>query len=114
MIQYLLALLSLRATQGELIVFNHVRGHSGDAGNEAADALARGGTTKPPLPDRDWPAEKLRVDELMRPKTTSPSPFTWRILKDHFEFVVSPPCKPHGPGSTAAFSKLTVITDRRG
>jgi hypothetical protein len=90
MIQYLLALLSLRGLQGHLIVFEHVRGHSGNMGNEAADALARAGTMKPVLPERDWAVARQHVDNEMRVMRTS-STFTQKDIKDQFEFVVSPP-----------------------
>jgi ribonuclease HI len=91
MIQYLLALLSLRGIQGHLTVFEHVRGHSGDMGNEAADALARAGTMKPVLAERDWMVAKQHVDNEMQVIMTS-STFTQKDMKEQFEFVVSPPC----------------------
>ncbi|EJD32906.1 ribonuclease H-like protein, partial [Auricularia subglabra TFB-10046 SS5] len=42
LIRYLSALLQLRDMRGQ-VRLQHVRGHSGDRGNVAADALARGG-----------------------------------------------------------------------
>jgi ribonuclease HI len=90
MIQYLMALLSLRGAKGHLTVFEHVRGHSGNVGNEAADALARGGTSKPVLPERDWLAAKRRVDNDIQTIINS-STFSQKDIKDQLEFVVSPP-----------------------
>jgi ribonuclease HI len=70
MIQYLLALLSLRATRGEDIIFEHVRGHSNNVGNDGADALAKQGTTEPIIPERDWCARRKYV-ELIEARITS-------------------------------------------
>jgi len=64
MIRYLLALLSLRATQGEMTVFEHVRGHSNNVGNDGADALAKRGATQPIIPERDWFAGRRRVESV--------------------------------------------------
>ncbi|BEI85291.1 hypothetical protein CcaverHIS002_0506920 [Cutaneotrichosporon cavernicola] len=52
MIRHLLVLLRRRAAA---VRFKHVRGHSGHAGNDCADELARKGAIMPPLADRtDW------------------------------------------------------------
>jgi hypothetical protein len=52
---------------GHKIVFAHVKGHSGDEGNENADRLANIGCTYPPKDDRNWAAEeeewKLKMAE---------------------------------------------------
>lgn len=71
MIQYLLALLSLRRSQGDIILFEHVRGHSGNVGNDAADYLARNGTTRPIIPERDWLAETQNAEKSMKTTMTS-------------------------------------------
>ena len=42
--------------------FEHVRGHIGIEGNEAADQLANLGATKPALPERHW--DKLEKEVL--------------------------------------------------
>jgi ribonuclease HI len=64
MIQHLLALLSLRATRGEIVVFEHVRGHSKNVGNDGADALAKRGTKEPVIPERDWLARRLQIEAV--------------------------------------------------
>jgi hypothetical protein len=48
---------------GYRITFEHVRGHSGEEGNEAADYLARRGTTHPLIPEKDWEERRQRVED---------------------------------------------------
>ncbi|KAA1476246.1 hypothetical protein DENSPDRAFT_843154 [Dentipellis sp. KUC8613] len=50
---------------GQKIKLQHVRGHSGIPGNDGADELAVAGSTLPELPDRDWEALRLAVEERM-------------------------------------------------
>lgn len=54
MIRLALAMLSLRSLQGQSVNIVHVRGHSGDPGNEGADYLARMGATRAAVDDYDW------------------------------------------------------------
>ncbi|KAL7419560.1 hypothetical protein Q5752_005471 [Cryptotrichosporon argae] len=52
LIKHLLVLLRRRAAP---VTFEYVPGHTGEAGNERADALARHGASGPPVPNRtDW------------------------------------------------------------
>jgi len=95
MIQYLLALLSLRATQGQIVVFEHVRGHSNSIGNNAADALAKRGAKDPIVPERDWLAERRCVEEVEADITSFNAVENSRT-EDSFRFVVSPPCELFG------------------
>ena len=37
-----------------MVRLRHVKGHSGEEGNEGADFLANQGTLMPPVPERDW------------------------------------------------------------
>ena len=53
-IQYLSALLDARAKSGQKIRLKYVKGHSGNTGNDGADAQANRGTLEPPVPDRNW------------------------------------------------------------
>jgi ribonuclease HI len=54
MIRLALAMLSLRSLRGGKVKIVHVRGHSGDPGNEGADYLARIGATRAAVDDYDW------------------------------------------------------------
>ncbi|PVF97796.1 ribonuclease H-like protein [Serendipita vermifera] len=62
---------------GYQIKFEHVRGHSGEVGNENADYLARMGTLEPPLSERDWDEQaqqvEERIDKMLRDSNASPS-----------------------------------------
>lgn len=64
LIKYLSALLHARRMTGQTVEFQHVRGHVGLEGNEAADRLANMGALQPPLPERGW--EQLEQDVLKK------------------------------------------------
>lgn len=64
LIKYLSALLHERRMTGQTVEFQHVRGHVGLEGNEAADRLANMGALQPPLPERGW--EQLEQDVLKK------------------------------------------------
>ena len=51
-IQHALALIRARPATAR-IVFTHVKGHAGDAGNTQADSLANQGALRPAVPDVD-------------------------------------------------------------
>ena len=55
-IRYISALLDLRAKSGQKVRLQYVKGHSGDTGNDGADAQANQGTTQPPRGELDWAA----------------------------------------------------------
>ncbi|EJD46566.1 ribonuclease H-like protein [Auricularia subglabra TFB-10046 SS5] len=59
LLRYLSALLQLRDMRGK-VRLQHVRGHNGDTGNEAADALARAGALLPPVEEEDDWETKLQ------------------------------------------------------
>jgi len=46
----------LRAKSGQKVRLQYVKGHSGDTGNDGADAQANQGTTQPPRGELDWAA----------------------------------------------------------
>lgn len=63
MIRLALAMLSLRSLRGEKVKIVHVRGHSGDPGNEGADYLARMGATGVAVDDCDWEMKREVVEK---------------------------------------------------
>jgi len=54
LIDYLLTLLETRHRSGQPVRLEYVKGHSGDVGNDGADALAVAGCDLQEIPERDW------------------------------------------------------------
>jgi len=63
MIRLALAMLSLRSLRAQTVKIMHVRGHSGDPGNEGADYLARTGATRAVVDDYDWDTMREAVEK---------------------------------------------------
>lgn len=64
-IRYLSAHLDARAFYGQQIRLKHVKGHSGEEGNEGADTEANRGALLPALPERDWEQLEVELREQM-------------------------------------------------
>ena len=62
LIDYILTLFETRQRSGQPVKFEYVKGHSGDVGNDGADALAVAGCSLPVLPERDWVGLKETYD----------------------------------------------------
>jgi hypothetical protein len=62
-IRYIAACIQARARRGQKVLFEYVKGHSGDEGNDGADALANMGATLPSLEERDWETLLQSVEE---------------------------------------------------
>jgi len=54
LIEYILTLLETRQRSGQPVKIEYVKGHSGNVGNDGADALAVAGCDLPEEPERDW------------------------------------------------------------
>ncbi|KAG6851397.1 hypothetical protein H0H93_005795 [Arthromyces matolae] len=64
LIKYISALFKARGLIGQEVRMQYVKGHSGDVGNDGADAQANLGAFLPPIPERDWAkAEKEVLDQ---------------------------------------------------
>lgn len=93
MIRLALAMLSLRELRGEKVRIEHVRGHSGDTGNEGADYLARMGATGAAVDDYDWDMIREAVEKDTRELLQSR-----RVATTREEFqVLLEVCQLHSP-----------------
>ncbi|CAA7264476.1 unnamed protein product [Cyclocybe aegerita] len=57
--------LEIRSRSGQKVSLLHVRGHSGDIGNEGADAMANQGVRLPAVPERDWESLLEELDHRL-------------------------------------------------
>jgi ribonuclease HI len=57
LIQYISSLIISRYNRYQNVHMENVEGHSGDFGNDGADALAVAGCWKPEVPERNWVLE---------------------------------------------------------
>lgn len=58
--------LDTRACHRQKIRLQHVKGHSGDVGNDGADAMANRGALLPAVKDRDWEALEMKLSEQFK------------------------------------------------
>lgn len=69
LIEYILTLFETRQRSGQPVKIEYVKGHSGNVGNDGADALAVAGCDLPEEPERDWvelkSTYKLEKDSAM-------------------------------------------------
>ncbi|KAG6876590.1 hypothetical protein C0993_002016, partial [Termitomyces sp. T159_Od127] len=68
---YVSALLEARALVGQPVHMEYVKGHSGDRGNDGADAQANKGALLPPMPERDWTKAKEELLERLEEERRS-------------------------------------------
>lgn len=78
-IRLISAHLDRRAQQGQRVRLSYVKGHSGDIGNDGADAQANLGTHLPITPERDWDADERRIRQKIA-TNAPPSPFQTTIV----------------------------------
>ena len=81
LIDYILTLLETRQRSGQPVSLEYVKGHSGDVGNDGADALAVAGCGYPEELEKDWVklktaynAEQASIMDLVKDIDLSVSP----------------------------------------
>ena len=57
--------LNIRASYPQKIRLQYIKGHSGDVGNDGADAMANRGTLLPPVEDRDWETLEMNLSKQL-------------------------------------------------
>ncbi|CAA7268070.1 unnamed protein product [Cyclocybe aegerita] len=55
----------IRAKSGQKLSLQYVKGHSGDVGNDGADAMANQGACLPAVPERNWDALHTELDQVL-------------------------------------------------
>lgn len=70
LIRYISALIDGRKNDGQMVQFGHVRGHSGERGNDGADSLAALGMERDAVEERDWERLEREVRHEMRTRGT--------------------------------------------
>ncbi|KXN90094.1 Ribonuclease H [Leucoagaricus sp. SymC.cos] len=73
-IRYLSTLLEERGKRGQQVRLQYVKGHSGDPGNDGADAQANLGAALPPRPDLDWEDLRARASQTIEALIPTASP----------------------------------------
>ncbi|KAI0067219.1 ribonuclease H-like protein [Artomyces pyxidatus] len=63
LVQYFDTLLVHRERQGQKVKLVHVYGHQGEEGNEGADRLANEGGIRQEVPDVDWNARRVELEQ---------------------------------------------------
>ena len=65
--------LNIRASYPQKIRLQYVKGHSGNVGNDGADAMANRGTLLPAVEERDWDALEMKLTEQLEKSSVEPN-----------------------------------------
>ncbi|KAG6854139.1 hypothetical protein C0991_010050 [Blastosporella zonata] len=109
-IKYISALISARGLLGQEVRLEYVKGHSGDRGNDGADAQANLGALKPVEPERDWEKAEKEVtrsaEEEHSASLDKPKPVPLQVVADELAQPGDPPRKVRKANHDLSFSRL--------
>jgi ribonuclease HI len=115
-IRYLSAHLDARARFGQKIRLQYVKGHSGETGNDGADAQANLGALSSTEPERDWGKleKKLakRVEEEWRGQLDKPSTVPMEVEGDAVEQSLESPMKVRKTGRELTSQQFPRATSK--
>ncbi|KAG6856024.1 hypothetical protein H0H87_008341 [Tephrocybe sp. NHM501043] len=109
-IKYVSALLKARGLMGQEVRLQYVKGHSGDMGNDGADAQANLGARLPEVTERDWAKAEQEVtkqaEEDRRLNIENPTPVPLQAVAGELARAVDEPRKVRKVDHEVSFSSL--------
>lgn len=115
-IRYLSAHLDARARFGQKIRLQYVKGHSGEQGNDGADAQANLGALEPVEPERDWAKLERefvkQVEEDWQSKKIKPSETPMEVGGNVVELSTESPMKVRKTGQEIQSQQPPRITNK--
>ncbi|GLB43513.1 putative RNase H [Lyophyllum shimeji] len=108
-IKYVDALFKERRLFGQTVQLQYVKGHSGDRGNDGADAQANLGALMSPVPERDWATAEQevleRAEEAHRRSNEKPPMKPLQVASDDLPAPAEPLTKMRKVSHELPFSK---------
>lgn len=112
-IRYLAALFNERELFGQRVHLQYVKGHSGDRGNDGADAQANLGALMPPVPERDWAKAEQDVikqaEDERRRSMDKPPIVPLQVASDDLPSLAESPTKMRKVSHELPFSRMPAL-----